>query len=211
VSSRFLYCCSERVGNPKPDPRKSFIADLDNFLSTHHAAGTEILLMGDFNETLGDSIQGPDAIINKYSLLDLLPYHHGLDEEIETFSWGSKRLDYAFGTQELAESIVRIGITPYNFVIASDHRGLFIDFNIDAFLGGDPSHLMSPSLRGIKSNSPKQCRKYVEALSKYLTSHKVFERASRVQILTDAYGLTPALARRCLEWNQKGEWNMKVI
>jgi hypothetical protein len=65
-----------QAGNPKPDRRKSFIIDLDNFLSTHHAAGTEILLMGDFNETLGDSIQGLDAIINKYSLLDLLPYHH---------------------------------------------------------------------------------------------------------------------------------------
>jgi endonuclease/exonuclease/phosphatase family metal-dependent hydrolase len=109
--------------------------------------------MGDFNETLGDSLQGLDAIINKYSLLDLLPYHHGMEGEVETHSRGSKRLDYAFGTQELAESIVRIGVTPYNFVVASDHRGLFIDFNVDAFLGGDPSHLMAPALRGIKSTS----------------------------------------------------------
>jgi hypothetical protein len=34
--------------------------------------------------------------------------------------------------------IIRIGYTP-NFVITSDHRGLFIDLNADSFLGGDPS------------------------------------------------------------------------
>jgi hypothetical protein len=183
-------------GDLKPDPHKRFITDLDAFLLTHHTKGVEILLMGDFNETLGDSLQGLDAILNKYSLLDLLPYHHGMEGEVETHSRGSKRLDYVFGTQELAESIVRIGVTPYNFVIASDHRGLFIDFNIDAFLGGESSHLMSPALRGINSNSPKQCRKYVEAVTTYLTKHSVFERAHRLQAITDLHGLTPALAIR---------------
>ena len=67
-------------------------------------------------------------------------------------------------------------LTPYNFVVSSDHQGLFIDFDVDAFLGGDPSHLMLPAIQGIKSNSPKQCRKYVEAMTKYLTEHKVFDR-----------------------------------
>jgi hypothetical protein len=152
--------------------------------------------MGDFNETLGESLQGLDSIINKYDLLDLLPYHHGIDGEIETFARGSKRLDYALGSQELAESIVRIGVTPYNFIITSDHRGIFIDFDIDVFLGGDPNQLMSPALRGIKSNSPKQCRKYVQAVTKYLTQHKVFERATRAQHLTDQHGLTQQLKRQ---------------
>jgi hypothetical protein len=114
---------------------------------------------------------------------------------LETYARGSKRLDYAFGTQEIAESIVHIGITPYNFIVASDHRGLFIDFDVDAFLGGDPSHLMSPALRGIKSTSPKQCRKYVEAVTKYLTEHKVFEGAQTTQKMTDEHGLTPPLAQ----------------
>ena len=102
--------------------------------------------MGGFNETLGDSTRGLDSIVNTFNLLELLPYHHGMDGELETFARGSKRLDYVFGTQKLAESIVRIGLTPYNFVASSDHRGLFIDFDVDAFLGGDPSHLMSPAI-----------------------------------------------------------------
>jgi hypothetical protein len=182
-------------GDQNPDPRKRFISDLDTFLAPCHSKGIDILLMGDFNETLGESLRGLDAIVTKYNLLDLLPYHHGLDGKVETHSRGSKRLDYAFGTQDLAESISRIGITPYNFIVASDHRGVFIDFEIDSLLGGDPSHLMSPALRGLKSNSPKQCRKYVKAVTACLLTHKVFDRASRIQILTDTHGLMPRLSR----------------
>jgi hypothetical protein len=39
-----------RKGETNPDPRKSFKTDLDAFLAPHHAAGTELLIMGDFNE-----------------------------------------------------------------------------------------------------------------------------------------------------------------
>ena len=120
-----------------------------------------------------------------------------MDREFETFSRGSKRLDYVFGTQELAKSIVRIGLTPYSFVVSSDHRGLFIDFNVDPFLGGYPSHLMSPAIRGIKSNSPKQCRIYVESDDEVFDrpQRQVFDRAIQAQTQTDTHGLTTQLAR----------------
>ena len=118
-----------------------------------------------------------------------------MDGEIETFSRGSKRMEYAFGTQELAESIVQIRLTPYNFAV-SGHRGLFIDlFYIDAFLVDDTSHLLSPMVRGIKSNSLERCRKCVEALTKYLTGHQVFARATQAQNQMEMYGLTTQLAR----------------
>lgn len=117
------------------------------------------------------------------------------DGKVETFSRGSKRLGSVFGTQELKESIVHIGITPYNFVVASDHRRHFIDFDVDALFGGNPSQVMSPGLCGVKSHLPKHCRKYVEAVAQYLTEHKVFEQATRKQTKTDAHGSTPQLAR----------------
>jgi hypothetical protein len=182
-------------GDPRPDPRKSFHQDLDNFIAPHMAAGTAILILGDFNETLGESFHGIDALINKYTLLDLLPYHHGIDGEVETYARGSKRLDYAFGTQILAESIIRIGYTPYNFVITSDHRGLFMDFNADAFLGGDPSQLMSHTLHGIKSSDPQKCRQYVTAVHRYLNIHHVHARVLRLEEQTEKQGFTTTIKR----------------
>jgi hypothetical protein len=81
--------------------------------------GTHILLVGDFNKSLGKSLQGLNTIVSKHGILDLLPCHHGLDGEAETHSWGSKCLiDCAFGTQQLAELIVQIRLTPCDFIIA---------------------------------------------------------------------------------------------
>jgi hypothetical protein len=163
-------------GTLNPDPRLSFKQDLDAFLEPHHAAGSELLLLGDFNEPLGESPNGLDAIISKYNLIDLMPYHHGMEGELETYSRGNKRLDYALGTNIMNNSIVRIGYTLYKFVITSDHRRLFIDLNADSFLGGDPNQLMSQALRGIKSSDPKKSRKYVTLVDSYLTKHKVYQR-----------------------------------
>jgi hypothetical protein len=171
----YILC---KKGDVRPDPCNSFHHDMDKFLEPHMAAGIEILLLGDFMDSM--------ALINKYALLNLLPYHHGIGGEIETYSRGCKRLDYLFGTQILAESIICIGNTLYNFVITSDHRGLFMDFNADSFLGGDPSQLMSHALRGIKSSDPKKCRQYVTAVNK----HKVYDRVIRLEKQTEERGFT---------------------
>jgi hypothetical protein len=182
-------------GETTPDPRKSFKKDLDQFLAPHHEEGSEILLLGDFNETIGESIHGIDAIIHKYELIDLMAYHHGIEDKIETYARGNKRIDYAFGTNLLNESVVRIGYTPYNYVITSDHRGLFIDLNADEFLGGNPNQLMSSVLRGIKSTDPNNCRKYVAAVNKYLKAHRVFKRVKRLETQTERRGFTLMIQR----------------
>jgi hypothetical protein len=105
----------------KPNPRKSFIADLHIFVAPCHAAGAEILLMGDFNKTPGDSAQGLDTIINKHNLLDLLLCHHGLNKEVDAFSCGSKRLDCALTSPSHAlvslHAILSSHLTIVNFLL----------------------------------------------------------------------------------------------
>jgi hypothetical protein len=82
----------------------------------------------------------------------------------------NKRLDYAFGSQLLNDSIIRIGYTPYNFVITSDHRGLFIDLNADSFLVATLAVNVARTSRH-QSTDPKKCRKYVtEVPTTYLTT-----------------------------------------
>jgi hypothetical protein len=51
-------------GDLHPDPCKRFHHNLDKFLEPHMAAGTEILLLGDFNETLGESFHGLNTLTN---------------------------------------------------------------------------------------------------------------------------------------------------
>jgi hypothetical protein len=70
-------------------------------------------------------MQGLDAIIIKHiSLLDLASALSPWTGR--RHARRSKRLDCAFSTQELTETIVSIDITPCHFIVAFDHRGLFL-------------------------------------------------------------------------------------
>ena len=138
-----------QAGENDPNPRESFCTDLVAFLTPLQTAGDEIILMGDLNEQLGDNTSGMTAVVAKLGLVDSTAYHHGLDGAVSTYSRSNNRLDYILCSHELAPSIWRCGVLPFNFVISSDHRGVFIDVDIAAFLGGDPPTLMSAALRGI--------------------------------------------------------------
>jgi hypothetical protein len=99
-------------------------------------------------------------------------------------------------TTDLAPSIWRCGVLPFNFVISSDHRGAFVDVDIDEFLGGDPSALMSAALRGIRSQSPKACVKCVLEMEEHMTAHNVCSRVASLSQQTTNYGLTACLKKK---------------
>ncbi len=185
-----------QAGIEDPNPRQSFSKDLDAFLTPLQEAGDELLIMGDLNEHLGDTTSGMNAVVAKFGLVDSTSYHHGLEGEVATYNRSKNRLDYILCTNDLAPSIWRCGVLPFNFVISSDHRGAFIDVNIDEFLGGDPSTLMSAALRGIRSQSPKACVKYVLEMEEYMTAHNVYARVASLSQQTTNYGLTACLKKK---------------
>jgi hypothetical protein len=185
-----------RAGTNDPNPRKSFCKDLDAFLTPLQAAGDELLVMGDLNEQLGDSTSGMNAVVAKFGLVDSTSYYHGVEGEVATCNRSSNRLDYILCTHAIAPSIWRCGVLPFNFVISSDHRSVFIDVDIDEFLGGDPSALMSIALRGIRSQSPKARVKHVTEMEKYLLQHEVYKRADKLSTLTTRHGLTVKLKKQ---------------
>jgi hypothetical protein len=185
-----------RAGDTDPNPRKSFCNDLDSFLTTLQAAGDELILMGDLNEHLEDNASGMNAAVAKFGLVDSVSYHHGTDGEVPTHSRSNNRLDYVLCTHAIAPSIWRCGVLPFNSVACSDHRGVFIDVDIDEFLGGDPPALMSIALRGIRSQSPKACIQCIEETEQHMSEHKVCERIASLEALTILHGLTDHLQKK---------------
>jgi hypothetical protein len=182
-----------QAGEKDPNPRMSFCKDLDTFLTPLQASGDEFIIMGDLNEHLGDSTSGMNAVVAKFGLVDSTAYHHGIENEVGTYSRSKNRLDYILCSNDIATTIWRCGVLPFNFVISSDHRGVFIDVDIDALLGGDPSPLMAAALRGIRSTTPKNCVQYVTETQTYLSDHNVYDRIEQLSLLTDEHGLTDHL------------------
>jgi hypothetical protein len=137
-----------------------------------------------------------NAVVAKFGLVDSVSYHHGTDGKVATHSRSNNRLDYVLCTHAVAPSIWRCGVLPFNFVTCSDHRGVFIDVDIDEFLGGDPPALMSIALRGICSQSPKAFIQCVEETEQCMSEHNVCERIASLEALTILHGLTDHLQKK---------------
>jgi hypothetical protein len=96
-----------------PNPRKHFRKDLSTFLRKLQSMKHEILLMlGDFNEELGEEETGMSKICSDFKLTDLMAHTHGV-MDVATYSHGKKRLDYALGTEKVLEYLRFCGYEPF--------------------------------------------------------------------------------------------------
>ena len=160
------------------DPRKAFIHDLDEFLKSIHEENHEIILMMDANECMHEKASKIRNVITKHGLTDIHRLNHGEHDpqEWNTYNRGSKKIDFIFGTTGVVEWTTRCGIEEFNARIQSDHRGLWIDVDLEAILGGKIPDLTPPQQRGVTGKDPKTTRKFRRELRKYLVDHKFNER-----------------------------------
>ena len=72
-----------------------------------------------------------------------------------------RRIDYIFGSANVAATLVQAGIEAYgDGEYRADHRGLFVDLNVDQLLRGQIAEMDIPTARGVGSSSPKAILKY---------------------------------------------------
>jgi hypothetical protein len=142
--------------------------------------GEEIILMIDANESLSDSRSKFTGWTNANKLVDILVQQHGTEGEPATYAGGSKRIDYIMMTPKIAEFVEAAGILELKAYSDSDHRALYADIDMAAFLGGKPSPLENSTLRGISSGDPRAVKQYTEALEKELRESRIEERMAEV-------------------------------
>ena len=127
-----------------PDPRKAFIQDLKSLVQNLRQDNHDIILMGDFNESIGVKPQEMASVMHEGELTDVFCYKHGIDQEKPTYARGTKRVDYILVSTRLTEFIQATGGEPFNFRIFSDHRGLFVDFSVPGFFDRAPNPMAKP-------------------------------------------------------------------
>jgi hypothetical protein len=166
----------EKNPHANPEPRATCFEDLKARIKALREQDQEIILMMDAN----DSLQNTRSALTKWkkevNLIDPLVQRHGTDEEPPTYARGSKRIDYILVSDRISEYIVAGGILPLHHICFSDHRALYIDIDLQAYLRSDPPSHMSRVARGISSEDPRSVKKYQEYLSKALDDHD-FEKS----------------------------------
>jgi len=109
------------------EPRDLFWKDLKTLLVSYKSKGHEVLLFLDSN----DPTRKDGNTLNKdLGMFDLHVHKHGTEDEPETYFRGSKRIDFVYGTAGVVKSLRKCGIGAYGELCASDHRFLFVDWDL---------------------------------------------------------------------------------
>ena len=122
-----------RRGIDRPNPRRQFVTDLISLLEPYVLKKADILLLGDFNESIGINTNGMTEVLTSCHLADIQAFRHGLETEESTYARGPNRVDYILASNRLLEFVLRQGCEPFNARIFSDHRGIFVDFSYRFF------------------------------------------------------------------------------
>ena len=161
------------AGVQQPDPRRQFITDLLADLQRRRRNDEHVLLIGDFNEQIGDDPKLMASVCSALNLFDPHTLRHGDAVDIPTYIRGKKRLDYCFLDSIFQPSIAACGINLFNDVFHSDHRALFLDLRLKTFLRTTLPPLPQPHNRFIGTRSPALIT-FVETAHRHMENNNAF-------------------------------------
>ena len=104
------------------DPRTAFRRDLLHEIKVHTIKGKHILILGDFNESLGSDADGISHIAGHLGLMDVMASRHSTQPPA-SYARGSKCLDYAIASSQVCSALKKAGYDAFNARLHSDHRG----------------------------------------------------------------------------------------
>jgi hypothetical protein len=153
-------------GVEKPKPRDQVVDDLITFIKTNQEQGFEILLAADANENMRALTQhrGFGKLLQACQLKDL----HAHLPLTATHADGSTPIDCILGSSKISDHVIRAGYTEFYEVLESDHRGLFIDIDAEAFYGSKNQDITRPAARMLKSTDKKTVAKYLRLVKEQL-------------------------------------------
>ena len=98
--------------------------------------------------------------------MDIISQNHGICKEPNTYMRGRQRIAF-FCSEYIYTFLDKYGITPFNEVTSSDHRGLFLDLKLKAFLKTPtfpflaipsvPLNLQTPKVSSVTKKKSQLC------------------------------------------------------
>ena len=167
------------------NPRERVIDDLLSILQKDIASNIDIILTGDFNE----SIDGKTAsTLQEIGLTNAISMF--VDLPPRTYKYGKNCIDHIWISTPLLPSITSIGIAPFNFFQASDHRAIYIDIDLKDVLDNETFQLPPIRFRRLKTTSLSSVTNYRKSIKKLTKKHKISKKFRRLRKSFIKYGPT---------------------
>ena len=170
-------------------PRKAFIADLSTLIQTYRQKDYDVIVGGDFNESLLDKNSGVLHLATANNLVDPFVHRFPHAPEFGTHINGRRRIDITLVTPRILTSIANIGYAPFDYASISDHRPLILDLQTNVLFGNEPVNLAPAINRGVKSKDLQSVQTFIHHTYDYIQQHHGFEM--RAQLNNDT--ATPQL------------------
>jgi hypothetical protein len=167
----------------RPDPRKlqkHHSDDLVSFVKQCQSQGESVIVVGNLNETRGETPGGMSRLCGKCNLCDKVADRHA-SPAFSTHQRGSAVIDYILMDPELCDSVYQCGYEPFNINILSNHRGVYVDFFTSATFGDNHKALLPMELRDILTKRIHQTAPYFELKDKHLSDHKWYKGIDELQ------------------------------
>ena len=130
-------------------------------------------------------------LLQRTNLIDIIDEVHGLYKVPNTYISGSHRIDFFLATKYISTFIDRSGITSFNEVTTSDHRGKFINLHLRDFLKNSYASISNASSRTLQSTNTKNVVKYKQHLKHIVINKLVIEKAKIIQVKLITNSITP--------------------
>jgi hypothetical protein len=132
--------------------------------------------MMDANETIGDKPGGLTPIFNRIGLIDLIHHLHHVNDTVNTYARGSKRINYILGTKKVQEHCTRSGMLPFGVGYQSDHCALFIKVNLQKILQTSVTQIDTITARKLTQATPKERHIFLAQLGNHYQNQNLYKR-----------------------------------
>ena len=143
------------------DPRHQVVLDFEKQLKEDIRLNRSIIVCGDINEDVTKNSGFNKTLLN-LGFINVIQKHVGTTYPFRTHNRGKHIIDGIWITPNLDNSIIRCGVAPFNQVFPADHRGIFLDINMKAYLDSTSPEVTQHAYRRLKYTIPKRVHAYAE-------------------------------------------------
>ena len=168
---------------------KALLEEVDDF----RAHGYQVIVMGDFNQPMGDTIEGLESEMARRGIIDHVRQRYGRERAPNTQIRGSKPIDAILASETL--EMVRGGYSPGEPIL-SDHRSIWSEFTLDSMLGEDRGAFDKPLSRKLQIQNKVVTQRFNQALEDQIDAHDMVDKATA---LLESIGDTRRMTQEQIE------------
>ena len=156
--------------NIDSDPRQHIIDSICADVTIDIEKNRMVIIGGDFNENIFS--HNLSQSLESIGLINLAKtYVPGTTAR--SYSRGSKLIDGVWVSKQVFDCVLAFGYAPFNYIVPSDHRGMYIDFDIYKLLDDHFPSICPPSYRRLKSTIPSRVELYLQSLEQDWENHNI--------------------------------------